>query len=116
MLGNEFDINVGLKKRRKRRSLKDEILKQKSDLFFEKILQAITRDDDVTGDSKTEFFSQDLGNDFQTQQTSQEQLNNNKVNFSSRQYCFLSSIDSGISPLPFCLPSEKLEWINQFLF
>ena len=24
--------------------------------------------------------------------------------------------DTGISPLPFCLPSEKLEWKNQFLF
>ena len=30
--------------------------------------------------------------------------------------CIISYIDSGISPLPFCLPSEKLEWINQFLF
>ena len=28
----------------------------------------------------------------------------------------LRPIDSGISPHPFCLPSEKLEWINQFLF
>ena len=26
------------------------------------------------------------------------------------------TIDSGISPLPFYLPSGKLEWINQFLF
>ena len=26
------------------------------------------------------------------------------------------AIDTGISPLPFCLPSNKLEWINQFLF
>ena len=26
------------------------------------------------------------------------------------------SIDSGFSPLPFCLNSDKLEWINQFLF
>ena len=25
-------------------------------------------------------------------------------------------IDSGISPLRFCLPSDKLKWINQFLF
>ena len=96
MLGNEFDINVGLKKRRKRRSLKNEILRQKSGSFFEKILQAITRDDDVTGDSKPEFFSQDLGNDFQTQQTTQEQFNNNKVNFSSRQYYFLSSIAKNV--------------------
>ena len=29
---------------------------------------------------------------------------------------FYLSMDSGISPLPFCLPTEKLEWINQFLF
>ena len=84
MLGNEFDINVGLKKRRKRRSLKNDIetLKQKSEQFFEKILQAISTDDDVTDDSKNDFFSQNLRIEKKSlvQETSQGQLSSNQAN------------------------------------